>query len=100
MTLARRQTKFNCPFRDMVDFTSGRMGLRAVVYYLTTTFCAVVIGIVLVLAIQPGYKGGNIAKTGNTKEQEPLEALFDLIRSAFHLLPFLTKCEPLLSLDD
>jgi solute carrier family 1 (high affinity glutamate transporter) protein 3 len=57
------------------------MGLRAVVYYLTTTFCAVVIGIIMVLAIQPGKKGNEeIAKSGNTKEQEPLEALFDLIR--------------------
>ncbi|KAL4236067.1 Excitatory amino acid transporter 3 [Mactra antiquata] len=63
---------------------SGRMGIRAVVYYLVTTFCAVVLGIILVLAIQPGYKGTTkINKTGNTKEQEALEALFDLIRNCF-----------------
>jgi Na+/H+-dicarboxylate symporter len=56
------------------------MGLRAVVYYLTTTFAAVIMGIILVLAIEPGKKGGEITRSGSSKEQEPLEALFDLIR--------------------
>ena len=49
-------------------------------YYLTTTFAAVVLGIVLVLMISPGTKGGSINRTGAPKEQEPLEALLDLIR--------------------
>lgn len=62
---------------------SGRMGLRATVYYLTTTFSAVVEGIILVLAIKPGNKGGTITRTGAAKEQAPLEALFDLIRNCF-----------------
>ncbi|XP_045158775.1 excitatory amino acid transporter 1-like [Mercenaria mercenaria] len=62
---------------------SGRMGLRAVVYYLTTTFAAVIMGIILVLVIQPGKRGGAISRSGDPKEQEPLEALFDLIRNCF-----------------
>lgn len=63
---------------------SGKMGLRAVVYYLTTTFSAVILGIILVLTIRPGEKGNaDINKTGKTVQQEPLDALFDLIRNCF-----------------
>ena len=51
------------------------------VYYLTTTLSAVVVGIILVLTIRPGAKGNaDINKTGNLVQQEPLDALFDLIR--------------------
>lgn len=63
---------------------SGRMGLRTVVYYMTTTFAAVILGIVLVMTIEPGKKGSkDITKTGKPKEAEPLDALFDLIRNCF-----------------
>ena len=54
------------------------------VYYLTTTLSAVIIGIILVLTIRPGAKGNaDINKSGNIVQQEPLDALFDLIRYAF-----------------
>uniref|UniRef100_A0A665TI27 Amino acid transporter n=1 Tax=Echeneis naucrates TaxID=173247 RepID=A0A665TI27_ECHNA len=33
---------------------SGKMGMRAVIYYMTTTFIAVFIGIIIVLIIHPG----------------------------------------------
>ena len=59
----------------------GRMGGRAIVYYLTTTLIAVIIGIVLVLSIRPGKQGSEeINKQGKAKQVEALDALFDLIR--------------------
>ena len=33
---------------------SGKLGARAIVYYMTTTLIAVIIGIVLVVTINPG----------------------------------------------
>lgn len=60
---------------------SGKMGLRAVVYYLTTTLAAVILGIILVLAIQPGTKGTKtINRTGKAKDSNPIDSLMDLIR--------------------
>lgn len=63
---------------------SGKMGLRTVLYYLITTFCAVVLGIILVVAIQPGYKReASIERSGNPKPAEGLASLLDLIRNCF-----------------
>lgn len=60
---------------------SGKMGLRTVLYYLITTFCAVVLGIILVVAIQPGYKReASIQRSGQSKPAEGLPSLLDLIR--------------------
>merc|ERR1719445_683016 len=36
---------------------SGRVGGRAVTYYLTTTMVAVILGIILVITIHPGVSG-------------------------------------------
>uniref|UniRef100_A0A3Q2CJ79 Amino acid transporter n=1 Tax=Cyprinodon variegatus TaxID=28743 RepID=A0A3Q2CJ79_CYPVA len=63
---------------------SGRMGMRAVIYYTTTTVIAVFIGIVMVLIIHPG-KG---SKDEFTKQQQieqvsPADAFLDLIRNMF-----------------
>lgn len=35
---------------------SGRLGIRAVIYYFTTTVIAVILGMALVLSIQPGVR--------------------------------------------
>lgn len=63
---------------------SGKMGMRAVVYYTTTTVIAVFIGIVMVLIIHPG-KG---SKEEFTQQQQieqvsPADAFLDLIRNMF-----------------
>ncbi|XP_060077404.1 excitatory amino acid transporter 1-like [Ylistrum balloti] len=63
--------------------SSGRIGLRAVVYYLTTTLAAVVLGIILTVAIQPGTKGGDVEPSGESKIVEPADTFLDLLRQAF-----------------
>lgn len=62
--------------------SAGRMGATAVIYYLTTTFIAVVLGIILVVSIQPGYKAFDSDKVKVAKDTDisPADALLDLIR--------------------
>ncbi|KAM9675465.1 excitatory amino acid transporter 3 isoform 2-T2 [Dama dama] len=64
---------------------SGKIGLRAVVYYFCTTLIAVVLGIVLVVSIKPGVtqKVNEIDRTGNTPEVSTVDAMLDLIRNMF-----------------
>ncbi|XP_051803679.1 excitatory amino acid transporter 4 isoform X1 [Acanthochromis polyacanthus] len=64
---------------------SGKMGVRAVVYYMVTTLVAVFIGIVIVIIIRPG-KGSRdspVAKTGNIEPVQAADAFLDLIRNMF-----------------
>ncbi|KAF4082337.1 hypothetical protein AMELA_G00150680 [Ameiurus melas] len=63
---------------------SGKMGMRAVVYYMTTTFIAVFIGIIMVLIIHPG-KGSKdeFAKQQKIEQISPADAFLDLIRNMF-----------------
>lgn len=60
---------------------SGKMGMRAVVYYMTTTFIAVFIGIIMVLIIHPG-KGSReeFTKQHKIEQVSPADAFLDLIR--------------------
>ncbi|KAK7100835.1 excitatory amino acid transporter 3-like [Littorina saxatilis] len=63
---------------------SGKMGLRAVVYYLTTTLLAVILGIILVVSIQPGKRGDKPVTEGkNFREVDPADTFLDLIRQMF-----------------
>ncbi|BFZ09489.1 hypothetical protein BsWGS_12528 [Bradybaena similaris] len=64
---------------------SGRMGLRAIVYYLATTFVAIILGIVLVLAIHPGDRDDGIRKRSKQEKHPPtsLDAFLDLLRNIF-----------------
>ncbi|KAH9490904.1 Excitatory amino acid transporter 2 [Bulinus truncatus] len=64
---------------------SGRMGLRAIVYYLSTTFIAIILGIILVLSIHPGEYDGGVRKRSKKKKYTPssLDAFLDLIRNIF-----------------
>ncbi|KAI3368271.1 hypothetical protein L3Q82_007989 [Scortum barcoo] len=64
---------------------SGKMGMRAVVYYMVTTLIAVFIGIVIVIIIRPG-KGSRdspVAKSGNIEPVQAADAFLDLIRNMF-----------------
>lgn len=63
---------------------SGKMGLRAVVYYTTTTIIAVFIGIVMVLIIHPG-KGSKdeFSKQQQIEQVSAADAFLDLIRYTF-----------------
>ncbi|XP_067106038.1 excitatory amino acid transporter 1-like [Osmerus mordax] len=63
---------------------SGKMGMRAVMYYMTTTIIAVFVGILVVLIIHPGK--GSKAEFGKQQKIEqvsPIDAFLDLIRNMF-----------------
>nr|KAG5703950.1 hypothetical protein BaRGS_020547 [Batillaria attramentaria] len=65
---------------------SGRMGLRAIVYYFATTFFAIILGIVLVVSIHPGdtsFKEGQSIEKDDGKPPTSLDAFLDLIRNIF-----------------
>ncbi|CAO2585100.1 Excitatory amino acid transporter 3, partial [Lemmus lemmus] len=64
---------------------SGKIGLRAVLYYFCTTIIAVILGIVLVVSIKPGVtqKLSEISTTGEIPEVSTVDAMLDLIRNMF-----------------
>lgn len=58
------------------------MGVRAIIYYMLTTFIAVFIGIVLVVIIRPG-KGNRdspVSSSGTIESVQAADAFLDLIR--------------------
>lgn len=64
---------------------SGKMGVRAVVYYMVTTLIAVFIGIVIVIIIKPG-KGSRdspLSNNGNIEPVQAVDAFLDLVRNMF-----------------
>ncbi|KAM6471791.1 excitatory amino acid transporter 1 [Liasis olivaceus] len=63
---------------------SGRMGLLAVIYYMSTTIIAVLIGIIMVVIIHPG-KGSkeNMYREGKIVQVTAADAFLDLIRNMF-----------------
>ncbi|XP_061606489.1 solute carrier family 1 member 9 isoform X4 [Phyllopteryx taeniolatus] len=67
--------------------SSGRMGSRAMVYYMSTTIIAAILGVILVISIHPGnpkLKGGSSASAlPRTQEVSSLDAFLDLIRNLF-----------------
>ncbi|KAJ8252653.1 hypothetical protein COCON_G00219650 [Conger conger] len=65
--------------------SSGRLGTRAMVYYMTTTIIAAVLGVILVLAIHPGNPKlkERLGEGAKNDEVSSLDAFFDLIRNLF-----------------
>ncbi|CAL8304151.1 unnamed protein product [Merluccius merluccius] len=65
---------------------SGRMGSRAMVYYMSTTVIAAVLGVILVLGIHPGnpkLRSSPSASPARNQEVSSLDAFLDLIRNLF-----------------
>lgn len=66
--------------------SSGRMGTRAMVYYMSTTIIAAVLGVILVLGIHPGnpkLRSGQVSSAPKNQEVSSLDAFLDLIRNLF-----------------
>ncbi|KAH9523429.1 Excitatory amino acid transporter 1, partial [Bulinus truncatus] len=64
--------------------SSGKLGARAILYYITTTLMAVILGIVLVLSIRPGERGDRPEKGSSSVDKvEPADTFLDLIRQMF-----------------
>ncbi|XP_060698160.1 excitatory amino acid transporter 1-like isoform X2 [Hemiscyllium ocellatum] len=62
---------------------SGKMGIRAVIYYTTTTVLAVITGIIMVLIIHPGAGGKEkMHREGKIEEVHSADAFMDLVRYA------------------
>lgn len=74
-----------------LDLTlSRKIGVRAVAFYLTTTFLSVVLGIILTVTIQPGLSRGDTSNrtSENHFSHKPhvsttVDTLLDLIRNLF-----------------
>ncbi|KAM4014694.1 excitatory amino acid transporter 2-like [Anomaloglossus baeobatrachus] len=65
--------------------SSGRMGTRAMVYYMSTTILAALLGVILVLSIHPGNPKLKKQVSISTKNEEvsSIDAFLDLIRNLF-----------------
>ncbi|XP_067271416.1 solute carrier family 1 member 9 isoform X2 [Pseudorasbora parva] len=66
--------------------SSGRMGTRAMVYYMSTTVIAAILGVILVLSIHPGnpkLRSGQVNSAPKNQEVSSLDAFLDLIRNLF-----------------
>lgn len=64
---------------------SGRLGTRAMIYYMSTTIIAAVLGVILVLAIHPGNPKlkKQLGPGKKNDEVSSLDAFLDLIRNLF-----------------
>ncbi|XP_033999636.1 17-beta-hydroxysteroid dehydrogenase 14 isoform X2 [Trematomus bernacchii] len=68
--------------------SSGRMGSRAMLYYMSTTVIAATLGVILVLSIHPGnpkLRGGGATTSSVPRNPEvsSLDAFLDLLRNLF-----------------
>ncbi|XP_050454019.1 excitatory amino acid transporter 1-like isoform X2 [Cataglyphis hispanica] len=62
---------------------SGRIGARAIGYYTATTICAVILGIILVVSIEPGVGSSAAETTKSAKNVSTIDTLMDLVRNMF-----------------
>ncbi|XP_068728324.1 excitatory amino acid transporter 1-like [Montipora capricornis] len=71
-----------CALAALDAKATGRVGRRALVYYLFTTILAVILGIVLVVSIRPGSSTSDKVNK-DVKPYRTLDAFLDLVRSCF-----------------
>uniref|UniRef100_U5EQT9 Amino acid transporter n=1 Tax=Corethrella appendiculata TaxID=1370023 RepID=U5EQT9_9DIPT len=64
---------------------SKKIAFRSIIYYFTTTVCAVILGIILVCTIRPGagQQMGDMKGKGTTRNVLTADTLLDLIRNLF-----------------
>ncbi|XP_014474206.1 PREDICTED: excitatory amino acid transporter 1 isoform X2 [Dinoponera quadriceps] len=62
---------------------SGKIGARAIGYYMVTTICAVILGIILVVSIQPGVGSSARESTRPAQNVSTVDTLMDLVRNMF-----------------
>lgn len=76
---------FNPGLSGLDAKASGRLGTRAMVYYMSTTIIAAVLGVILVLAIHPGNPKlkKQLGPGKKNDEVSSLDAFLDLIRNLF-----------------
>lgn len=72
-----------CALASLDTSASGRVGRRALIYYMVTTLLAVVLGIALVSTIKPGSSGKAGGETKDTEPYRTLDAFLDLVRCDF-----------------
>ena len=72
---------------SLEDSATGRMGARAIVYYLSTTVAAVILGVVLAVTIQPGRRGGHVEENVESEERvvNTADTFLDLVRYVISL---------------
>ncbi|XP_072890171.1 excitatory amino acid transporter 2-like isoform X1 [Hemitrygon akajei] len=65
--------------------SSGRMGTRALAYYMTTTIVAAALGVILVIIIHPGNPKlrTSVSTSSKNPDVSSLDAFMDLIRNLF-----------------
>lgn len=65
--------------------SSGRMGSRALLYYITTTILAAIVGIIMVLVIHPGDPSIKTHVEGGSTDTKvsTLDAILDIVRNLF-----------------
>lgn len=71
-----------CALATLDSKATGKIGRRTILYYLTTTLLAVVLGIVLVVSIRPGDSGdkGEVKQKDANEPHRNLDSFLDLIR--------------------
>ena len=74
-----------CALASLDANASGRVGRRALIYYMATTLLAVILGIALVSTIKPGSGGKAGMEKKETEPYRTLDAFLDLVRCVFCL---------------